>query len=894
MSWLSQTKALYRQVFQHRSTEIELDAEVNAYFEELVNRYMTQGMSRQEAQRAARVKFEGPEQVKQQVREAQTGAAIEATIKDLRYAGRMLRKNPGFAAVAICSLAIGLGATSGIYSIADALLLRPLSVPKPDDVIAISPVTDQMLPGLNAVSYPDYVDLRDRNRTFEGLIGASYSVFGFAPDREKLPKMKYGMFVSGNFFKVLGVEPNIGRGFLPGEDRGAGRDAVVVLSYDFWVSEYGGKPSVIGDRMWLNGIEFTIIGVTPQAFTGIDQFIRPALYVPFAISPRLGTANRLEQREVRWLAVKGRLKPDVTIAQAQADIDAITGELQQTYPKTDGNLHMRVETQLQFQTDFSPPRTTFIAMLGLLAVSVLLVACTNVAGLLLSRSATRAREIAVRIAIGAGRLSLIRQLLIENLLLAIGGGAAGLLLANATVKFFSTIPLPSDLPLKFDPQLDSRVLLFTACASMLTTFLFGLVPALISTKPDLVPALKSADTITSKLATPWGRNLLVAAQLAISMVLLIVSAVLVQGFRADILRGPGFRTDHLFVMSLNTSLIRYTDAQTEKFYKQLLDKTRLTPDVISAALASAVPITVGASQIGVVPEGYQLVRGQEAITVFDNVVSDNYFDTMGIPIIQGRSFAETDNADTPAVSIVNEQFAHHYWPNQDPLGRRFHLQNETGKLVEVVGVANTTKYLSISEAPLDFVYLPFIQNQQPQMTLIAESQSPDAAVLAPVLKQVVQEMDRDVPVFDERTMNDIYNNRAVKTPNMINAIVSALGVMGLLLATVGLYGLVAYSVSRRTREIGIRIALGARPSSVLSMVLKQGLGLGIVGVAAGLLLGVPACRALTHSVLLSFGELNMLPLVGASLALILIAMGATYLSARRASKIDPLRALREE
>jgi macrolide transport system ATP-binding/permease protein len=533
-------------------------------------------------------------------------------------------------------------------------------------------------------------------------------------------------------------------------------------------------------------------------------------------------------------------------------------------------------------------------MLGLLAASVLLVACTNVAGLLLSRSAARAREIAVRIAIGAGRLSLIRQLLIENLLLAIGGGVAGLGFAHAVVKFVSTIPLPSDLPFKLDAQVDSRVLLFTACASTLTTFLFGLAPALLSTRPDLVPSLKAADAITSKTGKPWGRNLLVAGQLAISMVLLVLSAVLVQGFRADIVRGPGFRTDHLFVMSLNTSLIRYTDAQREQFYKQLLDKTRLAPDVKSAALASAVPITIGASQLGVVPEGYQLERGQEAITVFDSVVSDSYFDTMGIPIIQGRVFVESDNADMPAVAIVNEQFAHHYWRNQDPLGKRFHMQNVTGQLVEVIGVAKTTKYLSISEAPLDFVYLPFLQNQQPQMTLIAESKSPDATALAPVLRQVVQEVDRDMPVFDTRTINDIYNNRAVKTPNMINGIVSALGIMGLLLAVVGLYGLVAYSVSRRTREIGIRMALGANPLSVLTMVLKQGLGLGIAGVAVGLLIGVLASRALKHSVFLTFGELNMLPFAGVSLLLILITMGATYLPARRASHIDPLRALREQ
>jgi len=706
--------------------------------------------------------------------------------------------------------------------------------------------------------------------------------------------MKYGMFVSGNFFQVLGVEPSIGRGFRPEEDQLGGRDNVVVLSHDFWVSEYDGRRSAIGETMWLNGIEFTIIGVTPESFTGIDQFLRPTFYLPFALSPRLAAANNLDQRQVRWLIVKGRLKPRVSIAQAQADIDAITGELQRTYPKTDGNLRMKVESQLQYQTEFAPPRTTFIIMLGLLAICVLLVACTNVAGLLLSRSSARSREMAVRLAIGASRVSLIRQLLIENFLIAIGGGAAGLGIAYAAVRLFASIPLPSDLPIKFTAQLDSRAMLFTACASILSTFLFGLAPALMSTRQDLVSALKATDAVTSKTGKPWGRNLLVAGQMALSLVLLLVSAVLVQGFRADLIRGPGFQIDHLFVMSVNTSLLRYTDGQSQQFYKQLLDKARLAPDVKSAALASTVPIAMSASQVGVVPEGFQLERGQEAITVFDSVVSDSYFDTIKISIIQGRGFVESDQVNTPAVAIVNEQFAHHYWPDQSPLGKRFHLQNATGLLVEIVGVARNTKYLSINEAPLDFVYLPFAQNQQPQMTLITESKSPSATALAPVLRQVVQEIDRDMPVFDARSMKDIYINRAVKTPTVIAEIVSALGVMGLTLAVVGLYGLAAYSVSRRTREIGIRMALGADPLSVTKMVLKQGLVLGLAGVAVGLLIGVLACRAIISNTFLNFGHLSMLPFAAVTLLLIVTALGATYLPARRASHIDPLQALREE
>jgi len=500
----------------------------------------------------------------------------------------------------------------------------------------------------------------------------------------------------------------------------------------------------------------------------------------------------------------------------------------------------------------------------------------------------------VRLAIGASRVSLIRQLLIENFLIAIGGGAAGLGIAYAAVRLFASIPLPSDLPIKFTAQLDSRAMLFTACASILSTFLFGLAPALMSTRQDLVSALKATDAVTSKTGKPWGRNLLVAGQMALSLVLLLVSAVLVQGFRADLIRGPGFQIDHLFVMSVNTSLLRYTDGQSQQFYKQLLDKARLAPDVKSAALASTVPIAMSASQVGVVPEGFQLERGQEAITVFDSVVSDSYFDTIKISIIQGRGFVESDQVNTPAVAIVNEQFAHHYWPDQSPLGKRFHLQNATGLLVEIVGVARNTKYLSINEAPLDFVYLPFAQNQQPQMTLITESKSPSATALAPVLRQVVQEIDRDMPVFDARSMKDIYINRAVKTPTVIAEIVSALGVMGLTLAVVGLYGLAAYSVSRRTREIGIRMALGADPLSVTKMVLKQGLVLGLAGVAVGLLIGVLACRAIISNTFLNFGHLSMLPFAAVTLLLIVTALGATYLPARRASHIDPLQALREE
>ena len=540
MQWITRAKALWRLFFQRQRVEDELDDEVQAYFEVLTDRYREQGLSSEEARRAARVKFEKPEQVKEKVREVRTGALLDALLKDVRYAFRMIRRNPGFSAAAACSLAIGIGATSAMYSVTDGLLLRPLPVPNAGAVVALSPVTDQLIAGLNTFSYPEFTDFRDRNRTFQGLVAQGYNPFGFTADSAALPRMKYGMFVSGNFFQLLGVEPGLGRVFRADEDHVPGRDPVVVLSHDLWVSDFGSRSSAVGQTVWLNGIAMTIVGVTPANFTGTDQFMRPALYVPFAMAARLRGTDTLDQRQVRWLALKGRLRPGVRMEQARADIDAITTSLKKMYPDVEEALKVNVESDFQYRTEFSPQRTAFFFMLSLLAICVLLVACANVAGLLLSRSTGRSREIAVRLAIGAGRIPLVRQLLIENSLLAISGGGAGLWLAYGAVRLWNSLPLASDLPFQFNIQVDRRVLLFTAVVSIVSTLLFGLAPALRATRLDLAPALRASGWAGSKRHALWGRNLLVCGQVAISLVLLMVAAVLAAGFRADLLRGPRF------------------------------------------------------------------------------------------------------------------------------------------------------------------------------------------------------------------------------------------------------------------------------------------------------------------------------------------------------------------
>ena len=810
----------------------------------------------------------------------------------LHYAVRVLRKDPGFTAVAICSLALGIGATSAMFTFADAVLLRPLPIQEPDHVVAISAKTASSAPvGLSTtISYPDYTDFRDRNRSFEGLVAASPATFGFSPGPGTLPRIKAGQYVSANYFRALGVEPALGRDFRSDEDRVQGRDAVVILSHNFWAGQFGRSRSVLGSRIRLNGIDFSVIGVAPESFTGIDT--GPAVYIPLAMSPRLGHGD-LHSRDAGWLSVRGRLRPGVSVEQARADIGGIASGLDKLYPLTDRVRRIEVQTELHLRVEQSPATAAMMIMLALLALSVLLVACANVAGLLLSRARARSREIALRLAIGASRGALIRQLLLESLLVAIAGGLGGVVVADQGARFFASMPFPSDLGFSIGATVDHRALLFTLLVSMMSTVFFGLGPALRITRPDLASALKAADADSGKRRL-WGRNAIVASQVALSLVLLVISGVLVEGFRHELAQGAGFRPDRLFLTSFDTQLARYSDSQTQQFYQRLLERTRSAPGVRTAALTSSLPLWCW-DTIGVIPEGYRLPPGEQAPTAFNHYVSDGYFSTMGVRVLQGRGLLESDRERSPRVAVVNDHLANRYWPAGNALGKRFHLVGATGPLVEIVGIAKAAKVFFISEPPADVIYLPFRQHARSALTLVTESDATDAATIAPVLREVVQQLDPDMPVFDIRTMHEFYTQRAVKLPNMTVEIVAAMGLVGLLLAVTGLYGLVAYSVSRRTREIGIRMAIGADRSKVVLMVLGQGLKLGAIGVAAGLVVSVAACRAMTSATwFLTFDQVS--PLIFTVIAVLLLAITtlAAWVPARHAARIDPMRALRDE
>jgi macrolide transport system ATP-binding/permease protein len=824
---------------------------------------------------------------------------LERLWQDLRYGCRMLAGSPGFTVIAVLSLAVGIGANCAIFSFADALLLRPLPVARPGEVLTVG--TTAALEALNASalvsSHPDYVDIRDRNQSFEGLAAFDNVTAGFAPDPAAIPKLKMGLLVSGNFFTLMGVEPTIGRAFRPEEDQVPGRDAVVVLGRTMWEQEFGADPAVLGKTVRLNGIEFTVIGVTPPAFTGLNQYVRSDFFVPLMMAPRLMSDPKLrslDARDNRNLGLKGRLRPGVTQAQAQTELTAIAADLERAYPDTNKNRRLVVRTELQARIAQSPPDAMLIAMLATLALAVLCVACANVAGLLTSRAPVRAREMALRLAIGAGRGRLVRQLVTESLLLAAAGGTLGLAVGYAGMSLFRQIELPTDLPIMLTFQMDRRALLFSLAVAMGSAVIFGLVPALQATRTDLTTVIKSTDTSAPGRRRRWGRSVLVGGQVAVSVVLLVVAMFMYREFRQQLTSGPGYRTDHLLMMSFDTGLVRYTEAQSQQFFEQVAERARAVAGVKTVTMTTSIPMLNDSIRtVTVAPEGFQFPAGQDNVTVLASMVDEHYFDTLGIPLRNGRNFRVEDAAAAPRVGIVNEQFANHFWPNQDPLGKRFRLDDTDKTWVEIVGIAKTSKYLFIAEPPSDFVYLPYRQHPGQRMVMVVQSAGDPASLVTP-LRDVVRGLDGNLPIYNVRTMAELYRMRAVSIFNVLVGTVGAMGLMGLGLSIVGLYGLVAYAASRRTREIGIRMAIGASRETVLRMVLRQGILLALIGLVVGLFASVGAGELLRAAFPSGDDQRDVMAVVLVAPVVLSVTFLAAYLPARRASRIDPMKALRHE
>jgi predicted permease len=675
----------------------------------------------------------------------------------------------------------------------------------------------------------------------------------------------------------------------------SGRDAVVVLAYEFWKTHLAASPSAIGQTIRMNGIEFTVVGVAPEQFTGIERYVRPALFVPFMMKQRLDGSkdDPLEKRGEHGFTVKARLRHGTPMSTAQAELTTLWKVLQQQYPEENRGRIAAVKTELQSRyTEYVYDAVSVTFLMGLVAL-VLIIACANVTNLLLARARSRTREIAIRLAIGGGRLRLIRQLLVESLMLALGGCAVGIVFAYAGIRFLHRIALmPTDLPLMIDVQLDGRVLLFSLAAALVSAVLFGLAPALQSTRINLVPALKASDQGCVGKRRTIGRNALVIAQVALSMAILVAAGMFLDAARKIVALDPGFRTDHRLMMEFDTALVRYSDEQTRLFYRDLGDRARALPGVRSVAMTSYIPFSPSGTVRSVVPEGYQFPKGRDSAAIGAAVVDEDYFDTMQTLIIRGRGFTASDKAGARRVAVVNAEFANTYWPGQDPISKRFRLNDGSGAWVEVVGLTETNKYWFIAEPPIQFFYVPFAQEPSARMSLVVETDGDPAAVAAP-LRDVVRTLDANQPIYNVRTLSSFYEQRAISVVVTVTELVAIMGLLGLTLALVGLYGLIAYSVSRRRQEIGIRIAIGASKADVTKMVLRQGLALVLGGMLAGGAISVAVARMLTAG-LVGLGTPNPLTYVVVPVALLVITMAACYIPARRASLIDPIRALRYE
>ena len=812
--------------------------------------------------------------------------------QEIRHALRLLARNPGFAAIAILSLALGIGANSAIFSLADALLLRPLPVKDSGAVLTVSAVTPEQIQG--SLSYPDYRELRDKAQSFDGLVAYQFTTVGLATAPGAQPQMRAGMVTSENLFRVLGVEAETGRTYAADEGAIPGKDAVIVLGHDFWRDQLGADKSVVGHAMRINGVDFTVIGVLPKSFTGMDQYFRPAFYAPASMLQRINDSktNPLEDRANRAFSIKGRLKGSVDIRTAKAELASLASNLERQFPETNRRRSFVARTELEARLAQPSGDAMLVAMLMTLVGLVLLIACANVANLLLARASGRTREIAIRLAIGAGRIRLMRQLIIESLILSLAGCVASFGVAYAGIRLLQTFTIPTDLPIVLHPELDGRVMLFSLGASLVAALLFGLVPAWQTASPSLVPALKSATAGSTAKSRTIGRRLLVVSEVALAMVLLMAASMMFEGFRKSLIADPGFRTDHRLMMEFDPSLAHYTAEQSGAFYRQLRDRAAALPGIKQVALTNVIPFAPNQHEESVAPEGYQFTKGREKAGLFANIVDEHYFETAGTRILRGRAFTAADTAASRRVAIVNEEFARIYWPKQDAIGKRVRLPEHNNEWAEVVGISATGKYTFIAEAPTPFLYLAYAQYPRMSMSLIAETYGDPAPAIGQI-REVVHTLDANLPIFNTRTFDSYFEKRAAAAPKLILQLVGAMGGIGLAIALVGLYGLIAYTVSRRTREIGIRVAIGASARSVLSMVLRQGMILAGSGLVVGGALSALVGKGLAAS-LAGLGHPSLLTFIAVPVSLILVTMLACFVPAWRASRIDPLIALRYE
>jgi predicted permease len=869
-----------------RSRDAELEEELQFHLEEEAGECRAAGMSRDAARMAARRELGNLTLLQEEARQLWTWTFWERLKQDLRSGIRLTCAHPGFTAVAVISLAVGIGVNTAMFSMTDAILFHPLPVDRPQEVVRLLSVAQGDESG--AFSYPDLKDFQFYQQSLTSLTGFAHTLVGIRPQPSATAQVKLGAMVVWNFFDVLGVKPQIGRGFREDEDR----QPVCVLSNALWRSHFGADPTVAGRTIRLSNLDFTVIGIAPASFTGLGQFVHEEIYLPLGMWPQMSVDGDtpIQHRQSRDLNAYGRLRPGRTVAQARSEFAAIASNLERTHPKADAGRKAVVMTEVDARRHLDPTLAPLAMLLLGIAGLVLLIACANVANLLLSRASARSREVAIRLAIGAGKGRLLRQFMTESMLLAALGGVAGLGMAAATMSYLSSLRMPTQLPLGLVVPLDLRVLAFCAAVSVLSGLVFGLAPAWQMVKTDLTGTMKSGELAMgqSKRRFP-ARNLLVTGQVTVSTLLLILAGLFVKDLLQAMKANPGFRTDHMLLMALDPAAVRYNEAQTRQFYKELVGRVRTLPGVRGAALAQNVPLGFAHNSRLITVEGYQMQRDQQGIGVALNTIDENYLPALDIPMVAGRNFDAHDTAAAPPVVIVNQTMAQRYWPTRSPVGGRIQINGNT---VEVVGVARDMKYNDVSEAPMPFLFLPYAQNFTPTMTLHVQTAGDPASMAGPVGAEV-RRMDPEQPVMEVNTMDRFFRDGALFGNRLIAQLVTAVGVFGSILAAIGLYGVIAYSVSRRTREIGIRVAIGAEHADVLRVFLRQGAVFTAIGIGLGLTLAL-ALAPIVGSQLVDHNPRDPVVFVVVSAMLAAVSMLASFVPARRAARIDPLSALRHE
>ena len=892
--WIYKLPLRIRSLFDRQKADQELDEELRYHVEQKTQQYMAAGMVSQEARRAALLEIGGLEKRKEECRDARRVTWLQDLLQDIHYGLRILRKSPGVTFVVVIALALGVGANTSIFCVVNGSLLRPLPVPSPEQITVLAIQQKDAPVGSSGFSYPEFVDFRKQANTVADIFGIVLGTVQFtANDHSEECSANY---VSGNFFAALGLQPAAGRLYVPSEAETPGEPLLVVLGYGYWQKRFHGDPRAIGMQILVNGRSATIIGVAPRQFQGMYSIFETHVYLPMSAMIQEESASLFwDNRDRRRILGFGRLKPGITLREAQSSLDVITARLARQYPATDKWFTVRAIPEksarpIPYANNF------FVAVSGLflvLAALVLLLACMNVENILLARGSARQREMAIRAALGAGRARLIRQLLTESVLLAIFGGGAGLVLGIWASRLTSSIHVQS-VPLHVNASFDWRVFAFAATCALLTGLVVGLLPALRASSSDVNSVLHEGGQRDSfGIGHPGFRNLLVIAQVAGSFTLLVVAGLFVRSLQKVQAFDLGFDPSHVLNVLMDPHQAGYDQPRAITFYREIESRVRTLPGVQSASLASYVPMGVFPSSRQVSIEGRPTPSGYQAPSVLSNSVDPPYFETMRISLLLGRIFTDSDSETAPRVAIINQTMAARFWPREDPIGKRFSADGDAGPFMEIVGVSANGKYKTVSEDAEPFFYVPLAQSFASKLTLQVRTLGPPEQLVAPVKERIAQ-LAPDVAIVDIETMNQLLAGAfGYFAFRLAATFAAALGVIGLILAVVGVYGVVSFAASQRTHEMGIRTALGASSRDILNLIWLQGVRLVIAGVAIGAAVAWALTRAMTR-LLAEISASDPVTYITVAIILAAVALLACYIPARRAMKVDPMIALRYE